>query len=272
MSQNQEASAALVTGWQRLAAVVDAELGMATASLHSPESDLSHRTAQCESHRQQKRQAALEQVLQLTVQELEKAGTEDKPQAVDAGWLGGFLEEASHAVHETEQHIWARLLAREIVSPGSTALRTLHFLSSMDHWEVEAFIEYCGFVFAFDSGWRFVFEEDAVRRELWAYGREIDIGQHLINIGLISKELNRVEAGTARGLRIRYVDNIYAFEAEKVDGETIDPSAGFHYRRFTPQGQQLAEAIKTKRFNGYARNVVEALKRELGVPVSRVED
>ncbi len=271
MSLNKEISE---TAWNRLAAIMDAELGIQTICLQETDTadntgQLAQRAEQYEHHRRLKRQANLEAVLKQAVLQLDTAAAESGETAIDTGWLADFLEGAAHAAYQVEQTIWAGLLAREIKAPGTTARRTLHRLHEMDHWEVEAFIEYLAFVFAFDSGWRFMFEEDIARRELWAYGREIDISQHLINIGLLSPELNRLDTRNARGLTFRYADKIYELESVRTD--TSSPSSGFHYRRLTPQGQQLADTIRPKRFTGYARNLVNALNKELGVCLKAVE-
>lgn len=271
MTQNED------TNWNRLAAVLDSELGIATAHLRDGDDSpdrIAQRAEQYAQHRLSRQQAHLEAVLRQAVLCMnDSAEPEEKTAAsVDAGWLSQWLEGARCAVHEAEQNIWAGLLAREIKAPGSTARRTLCRLQEMDHWEVEAFIEYLPFVFAFDSGWRFAFAEDEIRREIWAYGREIDIGQHLINIGLLSPEQNRLDTRSARGLRLRYANTIYEIESGEAATNADAPSGGFHYRRLTPQGQQLAEAIKPKRFNGYARNVVNTLKKELGVHLKAIEE
>ena len=146
-------------------------------------------------------------------------------------------------------------------------------LSSLDRWEVHSFIEYCAFAFAFESGWRLMFQEDIARREMWNYGREIDITQHLINLGLLSADLSRTRVKSARGLRLRYFDKTYELRSEGATANlSLPEEAGFSYRKFTTIGQQLAEVVRPKRFFGYARNLLQALDQSLGVSFVLLEE
>jgi hypothetical protein len=225
------------------------------------------------THREVLRQGNIERILQLAAAEIDVAESDKSETPVDDGWLLHFFECAQDACYETTQHMLARILAREIAVPGSFSRRTLIFLNSLDRWEVDSFIEYCAFAFAFESGWRFMFQEDAARREMWSYGREIDITQHLINLGLLSAELGRTRVQSARGLRIRYFDKTYGLLPEEPSPRLpFSDDIGFSYRKFTTIGQQLAEVITPKRFFGYARNLINALDRELRVKFALVEE
>lgn len=44
------------------------------------------------------------------------------------------------------------------------------------------------------------------------------------------------------------------------------------YRRYTRAGQQLAEALRPKKFYGFARNVLKSLDQLRGVRLDLVED
>jgi hypothetical protein len=215
-----------------------------------------------------RRQANIDQVVRLAMREI---GTADDKAPVDQGWLLRFFERAQDTCAELEQQVWARILARETEAPGTFGKRTLDFLAAMDLWELEGFIEYCAFSFTFESGWRFMFEGEIAQREMWAYGREIDLSQHLINIGLLSGETGLVKP-TARGLRIHYRDRIYELRsAESPDRGASSFEPGFLYRKFTVTGQQLSEVIRTKSFFGYARNLIKALNAVQGMTFEPVD-
>lgn len=260
--------------WKRLDLAVkdmgiDLSNGLPEHAHSETDPALAERTAQYQANRQRYEQHRLEQILRITAQELDtQADTTAPTLKPDSGWWGQFLQCARQAGDDTTQQILARLLARELTTQNSVSRRTLHSLSTLDLWELESFIEYTAFAFAFDSGWRFIFEEEPLRREIWTYGREIDITTHLVRIGLLNEQPDRILTRSACGIIIRYQDKRYTIEHVK----TEETPAGFLYRRYTPTGQQLANALKTKRFNGYARNVVARLKEEMNVHLELVEE
>lgn len=208
-------------------------------------------------HRETIRQANIEGIIRMAaVGEC----VSDTKAPVDKAWLVRFFECAQDAGSELERLIWARILAREIDVPGSTGKRALEFLSAMDSWELEGWVEYCAFAFSFESGWRFMFDDETARREMWVYGREIDFTQHWITIGLLSAETGIIKPASAQGLRIRYRDRVYELRGFGVPNE--DPNrveSGVVYRRFTVTGQQLAEVIRTKAFFAFARNLIRSI-------------
>jgi hypothetical protein len=247
-------------------------LGPATASILEAAGDaagLPARAADRLNFREAARQSRLEHIVRLA----SKSITETKSEVrVENGWLIRFCDEAQDAAHEIEQSVWAGILAAEVNAPGTIARRTLSFVRDMDVWELESFAEYCAFSFAFESGWRFMFDEELARREMWTYGREIDLSQHWITISLLAPETARIESGAVRGLRIRYRERVWELQT----GETpADPAntgeTGVAYRKFTATGQQIAGVLKTKTFNGYARNLVNALNASRGMGFAPVE-
>ena len=136
-------------------------------------------------------------------------------------------------------------------------------LSGLEDWELDLFRQFAAFAFSFESGWRFIFEEDLVRREMWSYNRECDLAHHWVELGLLASEKLHAHVSTLRGLEIAYEDKrweILPFSESPVT-DSVSPACneGFRYRKFTAAGQQLAGAMKTKVFNGYARNVISAL-------------
>lgn len=224
--------------------------------------DIAERSRLRLAAREQTRQATLERIIQLAA---ENFVPNDKAAPVDPSWLARFWELAQDATGEDEQTLWARLLARELATPGTVSRRTLAFLASMEPWEISGFIEYAAFAFAFESGWRFMFDAEIARRELWSYGREIDLSQHFIAIGLLAETtaVLGADARSARGLRIGYRDKVYVLPGAGAQGVA--------YRKFTPTGQQLADAAKTKTFFGYARNLIKVINSEYGLGFTLLE-
>jgi hypothetical protein len=232
------------------------------------ETGLAERAARRIDQRESARQARIERIIGLAAAEFAPVQAEIP---ADSAWLSRFFERAQDAESEAEQEIWARLLAQELAEPGACSKRALDFLGAMDAWELAGFAEYCAFAFAFESGWRFMFDEDSARREMWAYGRESDFSQHFIAIGLLSAETGAIKPRSARGLRLCYQGRTYELRdaAASLSGAS---SSGLAYRKFTPIGQQLAGAVRAKSRFGYARNLLKTLGAERGLEFALIEE
>lgn len=220
------------------------------------------RVAARTAHGEAKRQRNIERILELTAAELPQYASQEP---VRADWLETFFRLAQDVGEPEAQEFWARVLAKETAAPGFYSQRTLACLSQMEAWELSGFSEYCAFVFAFESGWRFLFDESLTRQEMWSYVRGNDLTQHFIGIGLLSLETG-VLSGSSRGLRVNYFDRVY--EVAKPAGE--EPGS-VSYRKFSVIGHQLAAAVRVKPFNGYARNLIKRIGDERGVALAQVE-
>lgn len=248
--------------------IVGAESFPATESASHP--PLEERARLRINRRDIRRQRNIEAILHLAVSQ---SPDETSAQAAHPDWLVQFFDCAQDVTDEASQQFWARLLVTYIANPDSVFKRTLIQLHQMDQWELDAFIEYCSFAFAFESGWRFMFEEQLSRQEMWGYVRGNDYTQHFIHIGLLSPETAHLRATTAKGMRIRYFNKEYELaDPPKLAGEDpLQVRSGFGYRKFTPVGQQLALTATAKTFYGYARNLLKALESERGVQFQEVE-
>ena len=226
------------------------------------ESSIADRVVDRAAHVECRRQSSLESIFRSAA--TVKPGDIKSTGHLDSGWLGLFVSGAQDAENELEREVWSRIFAAEVQAQGTVARRTLNSLRELDVWELEAFAEYVAFAFAFESGWRFMFEEDIARREMWSYGREIDITQHWLDIGLLSPQVSTIESLNLRGLCIGYKAKRWQLSAMKANEgsaavELESKIKALKYRKFTAMGQQIANATPSKTFNGYARNVVQAL-------------
>ncbi|MFM2007496.1 MAG: hypothetical protein RLZZ09_3151 [Pseudomonadota bacterium] len=226
------------------------------------ESSIADRVVDRTAHVECRRQSSLESIFRSAA--TVKPGDIKSTGHLDSGWLGLFVSGAQDAENELEREVWSRIFAAEVQAPGTVARRTLNSLRELDVWELEAFAEYVAFAFAFESGWRFMFEEDIARREMWSYGREIDITQHWLDIGLLSPQVSTIESLNLRGLCIGYKAKRWQLSAMQANEgsaavELESKIKALKYRKFTAMGQQIANATPSKTFNGYARNVVQAL-------------
>ena len=251
-----------------IAPVVGTETVLAAQAMELAAGDSAGRASARVNSRELSRQANIERVIRFASDDF---GSGESGSPVDPSWLDRFFEHAQDIREESEQRIWGRILAREFASPGSVSKRTLGFLSAMDSWELAGLAEYCAFAFAFESGWRFMFDEDVARREMWTYGREIDLTQHFIAIGLLSGETGVIKPRSAKGLRLCYQGKAFELRGEITPEDGL-PSVGVAYRKFSAVGQQLSEALRTKSFFGYARNLIAMLNVERGLDFVLLEE
>lgn len=211
----------------------------------------------------------LEVLERAGLQELPLNLSPNKPDVPDQGWMEAFLTLAGDASSDLERETWARLLVLELGEPRTVSRRTLHFLHQMDLWELKSFGDYCAFAFAFESGWRFMFEGDHVRREIWSYGRESDLSQHWIEVGLLAREVSTLSLHRLAGLPLVYRSS--RWEVKAVDAESSESCEPIRYRKFTALGQQIAATLVAKTFNGYARNVLKNLQDHHRVIFSSIQ-
>jgi hypothetical protein len=214
------------------------------------------------------RQQNIERIVELAVAEMPVEVCEGQ---VPNDWLIQFFDVAQDVCDDRAQPIWARLLALGIADPDAIFRRTLTHLKNMDQWELEAFVEYCGFSFLLESGWRFIFEDEFTRQQIWGYVRGNDYTQHFINIGLLSPETALIRPTSSKGLRIRYFDQEYELASSSNAEAAHTQDACIGYRKFTPVGQQIGMAIRSRAFYGYARNIIKALGSERHIPFTLIE-
>ena len=249
-------------------AALDA-LAQDTLGLSLPElleADPGALTQRAEARRQRHealRQDNLETVFRLAADRLGEAGREP----LDGGWLARFQAGAGEAAGELERSVWAGLLAAEIAEPGAISRRTLAFLREMDTWEMASLAKYCAFAFTFESGWRFVFAEEAALREIWVYERDVEQTAHWVRIGLLASAVEMLEPVKLRGLKINYHGRAW----ELANPAPAEASA-CAYRKFTSIGQQIAGAITVKPWTGFARSVVKLLNNQHGMGWTEVAE
>lgn len=99
--------------------------------------------------------------------------------AADPDWLYRWRDAASEVSAEELQHLWGRVLAGEVRSPGSFSLRTLEFLRNISRQEAEA-IE----LLSRYAIYGFIYSEDAALLE--AEGMNLSFLLAMQDLGLIS--------------------------------------------------------------------------------------
>lgn len=99
---------------------------------------LAERAALRQSNENVRQQRNLENVLQVTAIEMQSAETvSDTP--VDDDWATRLFSIAKDVNSEEMQYLWGKILAGEIISPGSFSLRTLETVRNMNRKDAETF-------------------------------------------------------------------------------------------------------------------------------------
>ncbi|WP_373280469.1 DUF2806 domain-containing protein [Methylogaea oryzae] len=128
---------------------------------------------------------------------------------MERAWLTKFFAYAQDADDKPRQEVWARLLAAEVAAPQSVGSRTLALFAQMDEWEIEGFATCCAFSFAFESGWRFMLEDELAEKEIMNYQQGNNMTQHCVDLGLLSPEIDGMRCLSSRGMRVRYAAKVY---------------------------------------------------------------
>lgn len=100
-----------------------------------------------------KKQENLQIIYENTVnllKEVEDDKVRDTP--VDESWMLNFIDGSSKATDEEIRNMWSKILADEVVNPGSYSIRTLKELERISKSEAEAFIRVANATFRTGPG------------------------------------------------------------------------------------------------------------------------
>ena len=88
------------------------------------------------------RQHNLEAIAQQTIEEFTNGEEPEVPEEdISPDWRRKFTSYAGDVSEPEMQRVWAKMLAGEVVTPGSFSLRTLRLVSELDRTIAEAFAE-----------------------------------------------------------------------------------------------------------------------------------
>lgn len=94
-----------------------------------------------------RRQNNIERVISLTADQLDNAEMVVSETPVNDDWAARFFEVVKDVQDSDVQKIWAKILAGEIVKPGSFGLRTLETMRNITQQEAELFVnKVCPFI------------------------------------------------------------------------------------------------------------------------------
>lgn len=90
--------------------------------------------------REDKRQENLEAIVGMAAREMPNDVSENP---VDPDWTAEFFNKCQDVSNQQMQSMWARLLAGEVVKPGSFSLRTLALVRTLTKEDADLFTRFC---------------------------------------------------------------------------------------------------------------------------------
>lgn len=184
---------------------------------------------------------------------------------VDEEWLLQFSDIASRKSKEDVQIILGRILAGEVVKPGSFAPATLEVLARLDKETAQLFERLCRNALVGSNEWPFV-----IINQLGKTGeKELNSSAlyHLQDIGLLNS------VGQNSIIVEKFLNNKYLIAGVRVDLNKIEHSLGRSISlsplvaNFSQSGAQLRSVIKVEIDKSYAVNLRDGLAR-WGIGVS----
>ncbi|MFZ5864656.1 MAG: DUF2806 domain-containing protein [Thermodesulfobacteriota bacterium] len=119
----------------------DAEL------LSLPEAKPEERLANRLAYQEAKRQSNIENITIYAAEELSKEDAASS-EALDEDWISRFFRIGEDIASEEMQRLWGKVLAGEVVRPGSYSMRTLDVLKNINKAEAETFVKVARLAFS----------------------------------------------------------------------------------------------------------------------------
>lgn len=127
----------------RRKAKAGADAAIILAKGRAKASDIEHRAAERLRCQEQRRQENIENIT-LKARDALPGVVSDKP--VDPDWVHRFFASCQDIGNDQMQVLWSRLLAGEVVEPGSFSLRTLRIVCDLTPTDAQLFTSFCRFV------------------------------------------------------------------------------------------------------------------------------
>ncbi|MFC1895464.1 DUF2806 domain-containing protein [Thermodesulfobacteriota bacterium] len=216
-------------------ALVDAERTMAEG--RSEIKDIESRAMRRLLTQEVRHQENIEIITKLALKSLPDKVSDN---LVDQDWVHQFFDYCKDVSNEQMQSLWAKLLAGEVVKPGTFSRRTLRVVKDLDKEEAQLFTKLCTFVWQVDDEttlWPIFlgFQEDLLRKAELDFMDLIDLdtaglikhdqaGYSTIDI----KEIKLSYFGRKHKLKVKGTKShiIYGDVALTVEGSMLAPISG----------------------------------------------
>ena len=129
------------------------------------------------------RQENIENIIKIAAHSLPATVSEDP---VDKDWISRFFDECKDVSNEDLQKVWARILAKEVASPGSCSRKTLSILKDLSAKDADLFNRICNLLWLTNDDIFIPYRDDlSFNVQFEKYRMDYDSLLHLNSLGLI---------------------------------------------------------------------------------------
>ena len=186
----------------------------------------------------------------MAVQELQMLGAIQFPEKqVSTEWAAQFYDNAKYCGDEEIQVLWARILAGELLTPGSFYKRTLTNLKLVEKHEAEWFCKLCQYVL--DGAYFPVF---IVENETLPFNQF----QSLVDAGFINTE---------QGSLIIDQDETIPLKSKQIDIHCIGQDFHLPVYTLTDMGAQLSSLVQVKTDEAFLNELVRVMNESRQIVV-----
>ncbi|MCG7588801.1 TIGR03899 family protein [Photobacterium sp. OFAV2-7] len=234
------------------------------------EKDIAERTENRLLKEAQHEQENLERIFKLSYDSCSDE-TAGEP---DPDWLYHFISIAKHIRGASMQKLWSRVLKQEIITPGSTSLKTLDTLRNMTQKEAQTFHRACMLSCHFGSdeskklltsikvrhsGLFVLRAPSSDKLALGSYQLPYSNLLVLMELGLLLRsELESGEIDVESPLAFGYQGSRYLLRP-------IKKRVSLTYYRLSPVGQEIASLLGNKKHEPYKESLLELLAKHFVV-------
>ncbi|TCO87445.1 uncharacterized protein DUF2806 [Bacteroides heparinolyticus] len=193
-----------------------------------------------------------------TARELQIIENIDKT-PVDPDWSARFFDYAKDISNEEAQVVWAKILAGEIVKPGSFFKRTLSILRDIESFEAKWFAEICQFVLA-DC----IISLNGIEKE----GYPLNQLQSLMDCGLINSTACQFTLNEGETELQGKTHSIRLLTSQM---ETPPRVSLFSIYTLTDAGIQLYRITPAKSHQTYMTNLKEQIERQYNIKAELIQ-
>lgn len=246
-----------------LQAKADANARIILAQADIDVDELQHRALQRLLHVETERQKNLDVIIDLATSALPETVHQDP---VEKDWITQFFGLAQDVSDPQMQMLWAKILAGEVAEPDSTSRRTLEFLKTISKTEAAMFVALLSVSFTDEHGWRFIVSDRVTYETIVTDFDDVDVGTHLLEIGILATEELGIEVSKLRDLQISYGGTRCQFlgpasppVTPKLRMPLLENRLGI--RRFTAIGQELATVAEMRIHPNFLASLSDSLKK-----------
>ena len=167
----------------RRKAKAEADASLILAETDAERQALLKRAAHRLAIQEVRRQNNIESIINKAVKSLPETVSSEP---VDQDWVSRFFDECKDVSNEELQKVWARILAKEVASPGSCSRKTLSILKDLSAKDADLFNRICNLLWLTNEDIFIPYRDDlSFNVQFEKYRMNYDSLLHLKSLGLI---------------------------------------------------------------------------------------